>query len=180
MDSAPASPTDVLDRTAAMAVRLLPAIERYNEAGAAYDLAGPPGVALFERDGLDHVSHVSGAPSPDLAGSMAELHQRALQDAGMDGDNSHLLALVLLCMYVADEDPHPSLSRLREFARRPTEIVAIDEEQARHDPPLEPHDAALRAWTPMRVAGHGPDEPVHTAVLEMRFRAQRRPRYAPW
>lgn len=163
-----------------LSVPLHGAIAHFDEPGATYRIAAEPGLAFFERDAGSTVSHVSSSPSPALVPIVDELTTRHLGLAGIPAGtgNSHLPALLLLCLYVADEASAHRL-RLREIARKPATIEALDDEQGRHDPELDPHDAALRAWTPL-AAEHAPDAGVHTAVLEMRFHMQRRPRYAPW
>lgn len=170
----------LLQRVLRLSVPLHGAIAAFDERGASYRLAGAPGVALFRREAADTVTHVSGTPSPALAAVLDDLHARHLSLAGLEHgiDNSHVPALILLCLYLADDDSAERLG-LRTLARRPASIEAIDEEAGRHDPELAPHDAAMRAWTPLEehhVAAAG----VHTAVLDMRFHVGRHERYAPW
>ncbi len=173
-------PDVIISRVLEYSVPLHDAIRSFDEPAAAYRLEGAPGVALFERDAGTTISHVSSSPSPMLMPVLDELRKRHLERAGCnnDIDNSHLPALLLLCMYLVDPATSERFS-LDRIARRPAEIVAIDEESGRHDPELEPHDAALRAWTPL-IAEHAPDAGSHSAVLEMRFKAMRHERYVPW
>jgi hypothetical protein len=171
----------LLEDVLARSVPLHAAIAVFDEpAGARYELAGPPGVAFFERDTADTISHASSSPSPLLAPVLDELRERHLAAAGVDsgGDNSHLAPLLLLCLMLLDDDATRRF-RLDQLARGQFEIEAIDEEAGRHDPPLAPGDAALRSWVPLHAA-HMPDAGVHPAILELRFRRRRSPRYAPW
>lgn len=170
----------LLDRVLELSVPLHDSIALFDEPRATYRLVGAPGVALFERDAGTTISHVSSSPSPDLMPALDSLRQRHLHMAGRaeDVDNSHLPALLLLCMYLSDEGAQGRLA-LRAIARRPAEVAALDEEAGRHDPELEPNDAALRAWTPL-AADHAPDSGVHPAILELRFPTHRTQRYVPW
>lgn len=179
----PVDPHDaeaLLGRILELSVPLHPAIAAFDEPGAVYRLAGPPGIAFFERDARDTISHVSGAPSPTLVLAIDELRERHLRAAGVAAghDNSHLPALLLLCSYVADENSRERAG-IDRVVRRPALAAALDEEAGRHDPQLEPFDAALRAWTPI-AADHAPEAGVHPAILELRFPARRHQRYVPW
>ena len=183
MHASSSSPPDadtLMRRVLELSVPLHRAIAHFDEPGASYAIAAAPGVGFFTRDAGNTVSHVSSSPSPELLPALEDLAERHLRMAGVaEGTgNSHVPALLLLCMFLADEDSAARLD-LRDLARKPASIVALDEEEGRHDPELEPHDAALRAWTPL-AAGHVPEAGVHTAVLEMVFHLQRKPRYAPW
>jgi hypothetical protein len=170
----------IIARVLEHSVPLHDSIRVFDEPGATYRLEGAPGIALFERDGTSTISHISSSPSPLLMPVLDDMRVQHLSKVGVgdDVDNSHLPALLLLCMYLVDGEASERLN-LSAIARRPAEIVAMDEEAGKHDPELEPHDAALRAWTPL-VADHAPDAGVHPAVLEMRFRSRRHERYAPW
>lgn len=173
-------PDTIIARVLEHSVPVHDAIRAFDEPGASYRLEGAPGIALFERDAGTTISHVSSSPSPLLMPVLDDLRARHLDRVGCAAgiDNSHLPALLLLCLYLVDPGTSERFS-LDRIARRPAEIVAIDEESGRHDPELEPHDAALRAWTPL-VAEHVDDSQTHAAVLEMRFRAMRHERYVPW
>lgn len=183
MALSPIDPTDVealLTRALELSVPLHEAIRPFDEPGTSYRLSGPPGVALFQRDAGDTIAHVSGTPSPLVMPALDDLRARHLRGAGVaDGvDNSHLPSLLLLCIYLAD----PETSRRFELDRivtRPAQVLALDEEEGRHDPELEPLDAALRAWTPL-VAEHALDAGEHPAILELRFPANRYTRHVPW
>lgn len=182
MTSSPAAQTDadqLLRNVLALSVPLHPSIEAFDELQSSYELAGPPGIAMFQRDDGDTIAHASSSPTPDLVPPLVDLKRRHLDAVGVprDGDNSHLLSLLLLCMCLAD----PETARrhgLHEFARKPAEIVALTDEEGRHDPELERNDVALRAWTPL-FAHHAPDAGMHPAILELRFRMQRSYRYVP-
>lgn len=173
--------TDMLiARVLEHSVPLHDSIRVFDEPDASYRLEGAPGVAMFDRDAGSTISHVSSSPSPMMMPVLDDLRVRHLSMVGADAniDNSHLPALLLLCIYLVDSDVSERLA-LGQIARRPAEIIAIDEEAGRHDPELEPHDVALRAWTPL-AADHAPDAGIHPAILEMRFRALRHERYVPW
>lgn len=176
----PINSEELLTRVIEVSVPLHRAIAAFDEAGTRYELADTPGVAMFIRDAPDRISHVSSAPSPGMVPALDDLRVRHLRAAGVTAgvDNSHLLALLLLCTYLVDRDSIERLG-LQTVVRRPAQVVALDEEQGRHDPELNPGDVALRAWTPLS-AGHDPDAGVHAAVLEMRFAVERYERYAPW
>lgn len=163
-----------------LSTRLHDAIRNFDESEATYAIAGPPGLAFFRRDETDTVSHVSGSPSPELMPMLDDLHRRHLDRVGVapEGDNSHVPPLVLLCMMLHDSAAAERLD-LHSLARKPTEISALTEDEARHDPELRPHDAALRAWVPL-ASGHAPDAGVHPSIVEFRFHLDRTERYAPW
>jgi hypothetical protein len=185
MSLPPIDPTDIdalLTRVLELSVPMHPAIEAFDEAGARYALEGQPGVAFFQRDAGDTIGHVSGSPSPMLMPPLDELRRRHLDAAGVDADtdNSHLPPLLLMCCYLADPDSSRRLG-LEDVARqRAAQVLALDEEDGQHDPELEPLDAALRAWVPLR-ADHldGVDE-TWPAILELRFPADRYTKYVPW
>lgn len=170
----------LIERVLSLSVPLHGSIAHFDETGNTYQIAGPPGVALFERDNGNTISHVSSSPSPMLIPIVDDLRRRHLHAAGRDEtiDNSHLPSLLLLCVYLADGEQDERLS-LRQIARRPANIVAIDEEAGRHDPELERNDVAMRAWMPL-AGEHDPDAGIHPAIVEMRFAARRHERYAPW
>ncbi|MBC7644351.1 MAG: hypothetical protein H7123_04435 [Thermoleophilia bacterium] len=169
----------LLDEVLKLSVPLHASIADFDEPGARYELAGVPGVALFERDHADVISHVSSSPSPALMEAIDDLRRRHLAAANVaEGvDNSHLPSLLMMCMFLV-EPGSKGARHLRDIAVRPAVIAALDEEAGKHDPDLEPHDAALRAWTPL-LAGHAPEAGVHPAILELRFAANRYTRYVP-
>lgn len=174
------SAEELIVAIAGLSAPLHRAIAMFDEPKGEYRLAGAPGLAWFTRDDTDVISHESGTPHPDVIAALGDVERLHRAAAGITPAvaNSHLPALLLLCTFITD----PATARrlgLRDRARRPARIVALDTEQAKHDPPLQRHDAALRAWTPIAA---GPDEhaPVHTAALEMQFLSQRTDRYAPW
>lgn len=170
----------LVDRVVGVSAPLHAAIARFDEAQACYLLAGEPGMALFRRPDTDTITHVAGSPSPDFVPVFERLLSAHRDAIGMPAasDNSHMAALVLLCVYATDDD---TVSRLGITAerRKPALVEALGEEDARHDPELAVGDAALRAWTPLS-AEHMPEAGVHPAVLEMRFLMQRSSKYVPW
>lgn len=183
MSLPPVDPTDVealLRRVLELSVPLHPAIEPFDELDADYRIAGAPGVALFLRDEGSVISHVSGSPSPALLEPLEHLQARHCELAGClaGTSNSHLPALLLLCLYLADPASEERLG-LAGLASRPASILPLDEEEGRHDPALEPLDGALRAWTPLDAL-HVPGAGVHDAILEMRFQRMRYERHVPW
>lgn len=179
-------PTDIdalLRRVLELSVPLHTAIAPFDEPDARYELAGAPGVAFFQRDSGDTIGHVSGSPSPALMPPLDDLRRRHLDLVGADAnvDNSHLPALLLLCSYLADPESSRRLG-LEEIADRRAAIVrAIDEEAGQHDPDLQPLDAALRAWVPLRAA-HLPEleGEAWPAVLELVWPTDRYSRHVPW
>lgn len=178
-------PTDIealLRRVLEISVPLHDAIAPFDEPGARYELEGPPGVAFFQRDAGDTIGHVSGSPSPMLMPPLDELRRRHLDIVGVDADvdNSHLPPLLLLCCYLADPTCAAQLG-LHDIARqRAAQVLALDEEDGQHDPDLEPLDAALRAWVPLRAA-HLPElDDTWPAIIELRFPSDRYERHVPW
>ena len=173
-------PEALLTRVLELSVPMHPAIAPFDEQGARYLLEGQPGVASFHRDAGDTIGHVSGSPSPLLMPILDDLRLRHMHAAGIstDYDNSHLPALLLLCCYIADGHVLDRLS-FADIVRRPAEVRFLDSEEGTHDPDLEPLDAALRAWTPIR-ADHIYGSPPHPAILELRFAANRYSRHVPW
>ncbi len=185
MSLPPIDPTDtdaLLTRVLELSVPLHEAIEAFDEAGARYELEGMPGVAFFQRDAGDTIGHVSGGPSPMLMPVLDELRTRHLRAVGADEgvDNSHLPPLLLLCCYLADPESSRKLG-LDDVARqRAARVRALEEEEGQHDPDLEPLDAALRAWVPLKAAHlEGVDE-TWPAILELHFPVDRYVRHVPW
>jgi hypothetical protein len=177
-------PTDIdalLTRVLELSVPLHPAIAVFDEPGASYAMEGQPGVAFFQRDAGDTIGHVSGSPSPLLMPVLDDLRERHLRAVGAAAgvDNSHLPPLLLLCMYLADGESSRRLG-LDDVARqRAAHVLALDEETGQHDPELEPLDAALRAWVPLR-ADHLDGDETWPAILELRFPSDRYTKYVPW
>ena len=170
----------ILADTLELSTRLHPAIAVFDESEGRYALAAEPGVAFFHRPDADTITHASSSPSPALVPVLEELHQRHLEIVGVPkgGDNSHVWPLLLLCLYLADPASGQRFE-LDMLAKKPAEVVALDEEQGRHDPELEVGDSAFRAWMPLG-AEHAPEAGVQPAILELRFHMDRYERYAPW
>jgi hypothetical protein len=168
----------LLDRTLELSVPLHEAIRAFDEPNAHYVIAAAPGVALFERDATDTIGHWSSSPVPSVVSAVEDLRARHLAAARVDegADNSHLPALLLACLFLADESSTVR-ERLGSRVRRPAAIEPLTEEEGTHDPSLEPHDAALRIWTPLRQVD---GEDVHTAILQLVFASERTSRYVPW
>lgn len=162
-----------------LSVPLHASIAAFDEPDARYELAGAPGLALFERDGGDTISHVSNSPAPEFMAVLELLRERHRDAVGglENTQNSHLDPLLLMMMCIVDEQTGKRWG-LDVKARREVALFALDDEQAKHDPQIKPHDSALRAWVPLS-AKHDQDAGVHTAVLEMHFFEKRSERYAP-
>src|SRR5687768_8821133 len=73
----------LVERVLAMSTRLHPAIARFDEPGARYEVSGPPGLAFFQRDDGDTITHVSGSPAPTVMPLLDELRARHARGAGM-------------------------------------------------------------------------------------------------
>jgi hypothetical protein len=178
-------PTDIdalLTRVLELSVPMHAAIAPFDEPGTRYAMEGQPGVAFFQRDAGDVIGHVSGSPSPLLMPVLDDLRRRHLAAVGAaEGtDNSHLLPLLLLCMYLADTESSRKLG-LDDIARqRAAQVRFLDVEQGQHDPELEPLDAALRAWVPLRADHLDDVDDTWPAILELRFPADRYTKYVPW
>lgn len=178
-------PTDIdalLTRVLELSVPLHASIAAFDEPGARYVLEGVPGVAFFQRDAGDTIGHVSGSPSPMLMPPLDDLRRRHLAGAGVadDVDNSHLPALLLLCCYLADPATSERLGLNDIVRQRAAQVRPLDEEEGQHDPDLQPLDAALRAWVPLR-AEHLPDvDDTWPAILELVFPSDRYSKYVPW
>jgi hypothetical protein len=185
MSLPPIDPTDIdalLRRVLELSVPLHEAIAPFDEPGARYELQGAPGVAFFRRDAGDVIGHVSGSPSPALMPPLDDLRRRHLDAVGAapDVDNSHLPPLLLLCSYLADPESSARLGLDDVATRRAARIRPIDEEAGTHDPDLEPLDAALRAWVPMRAAHLDGVDDTWPAILEFVFPTDRYSRHVPW
>jgi hypothetical protein len=185
MSLPPIDPTDIdalLRRVLELSVPLHDAIAPFDEPGARYELHGAPGVAFFRRDAGDVIGHVSGSPSPALMPPLDDLRRRHLDAVGAapDVDNSHLLPLLLLCSYLADPESSARLGLDDVATRRAAHIRPIDEEAGTHDPDLQPLDAALRAWVPMRAAHLEGVDDAWPAILEFVFPTDRYSRHVPW
>lgn len=185
MSLPPIDPTDIdalLDRVLELSVPLHAAIAAFDEPGARYAMQGAPGVAFFQRDAADVIGHVSGSPSPLLMPPLDDLRRRHLTAVGAadDVDNSHLPPLLLLCSYLADAETSRRLG-LDDIARqRAAQVLALDEEGGQHDPDLQPLDAALRAWVPLRAEHVAGVDETWPAILELRFPSNRYTRHVPW
>lgn len=178
-------PTDIdalLTRVLELSVPLHEAIAPFDEPGARYAMEGPPGVAFFQRDAGDTIGHVSGSPSPLLMPPLDDLRRRHLAAVGADEDidNSHLPPLLLLCCYLADPESSRRLGLADVARQRAARVLALEEEEGQHDPELEPLDAALRAWVPLRADHLEGVDDVWPAILELRFPANRYTRHVPW
>lgn len=178
-------PTDIdalLRRVLELSVPLHAAIAAFDEPGARYAMQGAPGVAFFQRDAGDTIGHVSGSPSPLLMPALDDLRARHLAAAGVEEgvDNSHLPPLLLLCSYLADPDTSRRLGLDGLARQRAARVLALDEEAGQHDPELEPLDAALRAWVPLRAEHLADVDDTWPAVLELRFPSDRYTRHVPW
>ena len=185
MSLPPIDPTDIdalLRRVLELSVPLHDAIAPFDEPGARYELQGAPGVAFCRRDAGDVIGHVSGSPSPALMPPLDDLRRRHLDAVGAapDVDNSHLPPLLLLCSYLADPESSARLGLDDVAARRAARIRPIDEEAGPHDPDLQPRDAALRAWVPMRAAHLDGVDDTWPAILEFVFPTDRYSKHVPW
>lgn len=185
MSLPPIDPTDVdalLTRVLELSVPLHAAIEAFDEPGARYELEGVPGVAFFQRDAGDVIGHVSGSPSPMLMPPLDDLRRRHLRAVGADDDvdNSHLPPLLLLCCYLADPETSRTLGIDGVARQRGARVRPLEEEEGQHDPDLEPLDAALRAWVPLRAAHLEGVTETWPAILELYFPADRYTRHVPW
>lgn len=185
MSLPPIDPTDVdalLTRVLELSVPLHDAIAAFDEPGARYELEGVPGVAFFQRDAGDVIGHVSGSPSPMLMPAIDDLRRRHMRAVGADDDvdNSHLPPLLLLCCYLADTEMSQRIGIDDIARRRAAEVRPLDEEDGQHDPDLQPLDAALRAWVPLRAAHLEDVEDTWPAILELVFPTDRYVRHVPW
>ncbi len=185
MSLPPIDPTDpeaLLTRVLELSVPLHETIAEFDEPGARYELEGMPGVAFFQRDNGDTISHMSGSPSPMLMPALDELRERHLRAVGVDAgvDNSHLPPLLLLCCYLADTEMSARIGINDIARRRAAEVRALDQEDGQHDPDLQPLDAALRAWVPLRAAHLEGVTDTWPAILELVFPTDRYVRHVPW
>lgn len=185
MSLPPIDPTDVdalLTRVLELSVPLHEAIAPFDEPGARYELQGQPGVAFFQRDAGDVIAHVSGSPSPMLMPPLDDLRRKHLRAVGAadDVDNSHLPPLLLLCCYLADPQSSKALGIDDVARQRAARVVALEEEEGQHDPDLQPLDAALRAWVPLRAAHLDGVDDTWPAILELHFPVDRYVRHVPW
>jgi len=185
MSLPPIDPTDVdalMTRVLELSVPMHAAIEAFDEPDARYELEGVPGVAFFQRDSGDTIGHVSGSPSPMLMPALDDLRRRHLAAAGVDEgtDNSHLPPLLLLLCYVADPESSARLGIDDVARQRAAKVLALDEEDGAHDPDLQPLDAALRAWVPLRAAHLDGVTDTWPAILELQFPVDRYLRHVPW
>jgi hypothetical protein len=178
-------PTDIdalLTRVLELSVPLHDAISAFDEQGARYELAGAPGVAFFQRDAGDTIGHVSGSPSQMLMPPLDDLRRRHLSAAGIadDVDNSHLPALLLMCCYLADPESSRRLGLDDILRQRAAQVRPLDQEEGQHDPDLQPLDAALRAWVPLRAGHLDGVEDDWPAILELVFPSDRYSKHVPW
>jgi hypothetical protein len=178
-------PTDIdalLTRVLELSVPLHDAISAFDEQGARYELTGAPGVAFFQRDAGDTIGHVSGSPSQMLMPPLDDLRRRHLSAAGIadDVDNSHLPALLLMCCYLADPESSRRLGLDDILRQRAARVRPLDEEEGQHDPDLQPLDAALRAWVPLRADHLDGVEDSWPAILELVFPSDRYSKHVPW
>ena len=167
--------------TLELAGALYPSIAHLEDADrGTWQLADQPGVAWFVRSGDDVIGHRSLGLPAEVVPVVSHLAGELERILGGDlRSNSHLPGLLIAAMLLADADV---LERLGadQVVRRPARVHALDEDAGRHDPELEPHDAALRVWAPVSVDGNGAAVPSWPTVLEVAFQSGRRPRYVPW
>ena len=64
--------------------------------------------------------------------------------------------------------------------QRAAHVRALEEEEGEHDPDLQPLDAALRAWVPLRAAHLEGVSETWPAILELHFPTDRYTRHVPW
>ncbi len=160
-----------------LSVPLHQEIEIFDVDGISWLVAGMPGAAFFTCDGAGTLKHVSGSPTPGLMEHVMLLQPEhmARAEKSPGTTNSHLPPLLLLCAYMLDDTLDDRFD-LRRRAARPASVLVLDEEEAEHDPNLEPHDSAIRAWVPLTLED---DSEAHSAVMEFRFHAERHSRYVP-
>lgn len=169
----------VLDDVIATSARLHRSIAHFDETTGHYALGGVPGVAFFHRDHPERITHESSSPSPAVAGLLDDLVRRHLAQSNLPdatvNSHAHALLLLVLTMHTPDARDRFGLERL---GRRDAQIIALDEEDGRHDPELEVGDSALRAWVPLQSEAH-PEAGAQPTILEFRFRDRRYTHYAP-
>lgn len=152
---------DLLERTVALTVELHPAIEGLALPGH-FAPAGMPAAAVFMQAPEGAPTHRSGPASEAVAMLAAEAAAQARDQLGYgrrDG-NPFLPALAVAAFYLVEAQRSNAFG-LGELSGGRVRVYPLTPEESRHDPPLLPGTAALRAWYPVEGA---PD-----ACLELRL-----------
>jgi hypothetical protein len=151
----------LLEQTAALTVELHPAIAELALPGH-FPPAGVPAAAVFLQPSDGDPTHRSGQPSEAVALLAADAAEeaRARLGYGRRDGNPFLPALALAAFYLVEARRSGAfgLGRLTEGRVR---VFPLTADEARHDPPLLPGTAALRAWYPVQGASE--------ACLELRL-----------
>jgi hypothetical protein len=85
-----------------------------------------------------------------------------------------------MCCYLADPESSRRLGLDDILRQRAARVRPLDEEEGQHDPDLQPLDAALRAWVPLRADHLDGVEDSWPAILELVFPSDRYSKHVPW
>ncbi|MDX6533168.1 MAG: hypothetical protein QOF68_912 [Gaiellales bacterium] len=153
----------LLERTVALTVALHPAIAGLSLPGH-FPPAGMPAAAVFMQPHDGAPTHRSGPASEAVALLAADAAAEAQQQLGYgrrDG-NPFLPALALAAFYLVEARRSGAFG-LGDLTEGRVRVFPLTGEESRHDPPLLPGTAAVRAWYPVEGASE--------ACLELRLSA---------
>ena len=139
----------LLQMTTALVVELHPAIQEAVLPGQ-FPVTGIPAAAVFKQPLEGDPTHRSGPASDPVAELALEAADRAREQLayGRRDGNPLLPALALACFYLVDARQRDAFG-LAELTGGRVRALAPNAEDARHDPPLLPGTAAIRAWFPV-------------------------------
>jgi uncharacterized protein involved in high-affinity Fe2+ transport len=151
----------LLEQTVALTVELHPAIAGLTLPGH-FPPTGMPAAAVFMQPHEGTPTHRSGPASEAVALLAADAAADAQQRLGYgrrDG-NPFLPALALAAFYFVEARRSGAFG-LGGLTEGRVRVFPLTAEEARHDPPLLPGTAAVRAWFPVEGASE--------ACLELRL-----------
>ena len=142
----------LLELTTSLTVELHPAIADVAMPGH-FAPDGPPAAAVFALAAGQESTHRSGGASPEVAARAAAAAAAAHDRLGYgrrDG-NPLLPALALAAFYLVEARRRGAFG-LGALSQGRVRVYPLTPDEARHDPPLLPGTAALRAWFPVQGA----------------------------
>ena len=139
----------LLELTTSLTVELHPAIADLSMPGH-FPPAGQPAAAVFRTVPEADPVHRSGGASPAVAALAAEAAAAAHQRLGYGRrDGNPLLPALALAAFYLVEARRSGAFGLGALSSGRVRVYPLTAEEARHDPPLLPGTAALRAWYPV-------------------------------
>jgi len=140
---------ELMTLTTELVIELHPAIAGLAMPGH-FVPAGQPAAAVFRQPADAEPTHRSGAPSAEVAELAAEVATIAHGRLGYGRrDGNPLLAVLALAAFYLIEARRSGAFELGALTRGRVRVFPLTADEARHDPPLLPGTAAIRAWYPV-------------------------------